>query len=269
MEFIDTHTHLYDEAYGGPEGSDRAVKAALEAGVTRLVIPDVNSRERKDVLALCRRWPGKTFACMGLHPTEVGEDWKEELETLERDLTAAHQAMAAGEFGTRLVAIGETGLDYHYGADTKEAQKEVFRTQVNLALQYDLPLVIHSREATADTLGILGEFRGRGLRGVFHAYSGSLETFRELDRYGNWSIGIGGVLTFKKASIAEFVREIPLERILLETDSPYLTPTPHRGERNESAYIPIIASKLAELKGCSLEQVADVTSSNAEKLFNL
>lgn len=269
MEFIDTHTHLYDEAYGGLQGSDAAVRAAIEAGVTRMIIPDVNSRERKAALELCRRWPDNTCACLGLHPIDVDENWKTELSLLENDLASAFEAQKAGTLGTRIVAIGETGLDYHYGAETKKEQHEVFRAQIEMSLEYGLPLVIHSREATADTLGILGEFRGRAMRGVFHAYSGSLETFRELDRYGEWYIGIGGVLTFKKASIAGFVKDIPLERILLETDSPYLTPVPHRGERNESAYIPLIAEKLAILKGCSIEDVADTTTSNAEKLFNL
>lgn len=269
MEFIDTHTHLYDEAYGGPQGSDAAVRSAIEAGVRRMIIPDVNSAERRAVLELCRRWPENTYACMGLHPTDVDGNWKAELSALENDLADALAAQNARTLGTRIVAIGETGLDYHYGADTKNEQHEVFRAQIEMALEYGLPLVIHSREATGDTLGILGEYKSRGLRGVFHAYSGSLETFRELGRMGDWYIGIGGVLTFKKALIAQFVKEIPMDRIILETDSPYLTPVPHRGERNESSYIPLIAEKLATLKGCSIEDVADATTSNAEKLFNL
>lgn len=265
MEFIDTHTHLYDNAYGGPQGQDEAVQRAIDAGVTRMVIPDVSSKERKAVLDLCRRWKDNTWPCLGLHPTDVEGDWRQELDLLEADLAAS----AGWTDMQKVVAIGETGLDYHYGADTVAQQKEVFRTQIEWALEYDLPLVIHSREATKDTLDILGEFRGRGLRGVFHAYSGSLETFRELDRYGNWYMGIGGVLTFKKAAIADFCTHIPLERILLETDSPYLTPVPHRGERNESSYIPLIASFLAGRMGLDIHEVASATTNNAKTLFGL
>lgn len=259
MEFIDTHTHLYDNAYEGIQGQDAAVRRALDAGVTTLIIPDVNSRERKAVLDLCRRWPDNAYPCLGVHPTDIDGDWKEELDLLEKDL-----ACTSG-----IVAIGETGLDYHYGADTVEQQKDAFRFQIEKSLQYDLPLVIHSREATKDTLDILGEYRGRGLRGVFHAYSGSYETFCQLDRYGDWYIGIGGVLTFKKAAIADFINRIPMERILLETDSPYLTPVPYRGQRNESSYIPLIAAFLAERKNISPEEVASVSSNSAKLLFGL
>lgn len=259
MEFIDTHTHLYDEAYEGTEGQDAAISRAIEAGVTRMIIPDVNSTERKAVLALCRRWPDNTYPCLGLHPTEVDENWQKETDLLENALR--------DEKG--IVAIGETGLDYHYGREHEKTQKEVFRMQIELSLGYGLPLVVHCREAVQDTLDILKEYRGKGLRGVFHAYSGSLETFREFDRYGEWSIGIGGVLTFKKANIADFVSRIPMDRILLETDSPYLTPVPYRGQRNESSYIPLIASFLAEKAGTDLRTVADMTSNNAIKLFRL
>lgn len=267
MEFIDTHTHLYDDAYQGVEGQDDAVRRAIQAGVTMMIIPDVSSRERPAVMELCRRWPHNTRPCLGLHPTDVDASWKEELDLLDKALDTHLSGCESGV--PRLVAIGESGLDYHYGADTKEWQKEVFRAQIEMALKHDLPLVIHSREATADTLGILGEYRGRGLRGVFHAYSGSLETFRELDKYGDWRIGIGGVLTFKKASIAEFVQHIPMERILLETDSPYLTPVPYRGQRNESSYIPLIADFLAARKGLSVEEVALTSSNSAKELFAL
>lgn len=259
MEFTDTHTHLSDAAFEGPEGQDAAVRRALEASVNRMIIPDVSSRERDAVFALCERWPGVAFPCLGLHPTDVDESWKAELDMLEKEF----------EKRKGVVAVGECGLDYHYGADTADWQKEVFRCQIEMALKHDLPLVIHSREATKDTLDILGEYRGRGPRGVFHAYSGSYETFRELDRYGNWYIGIGGVLTFKKANIADFVAKIPLERILLETDSPYLTPVPHRGSRNESSYIPLIADFLAGKMGLGLEEIASGTTNNAQTLFGL
>lgn len=267
MIFIDTHTHLSDEAYEGIEGQDAAVRRAIEAGVSLMIIPDVSSKERKGVMDLCSRWPDNCYPCLGLHPTDMGDNMEEEIEMLSQALETEFGADITGRH--RVCAIGETGLDYHYGADTRQEQQEAFRAQIEMALAHDLPLIVHCREAVGDCLGILGEYKGRNLRGVFHAYSGSLETFRELQRLGDWYIGIGGVLTFKKAAIAGFVNEIPLERILLETDSPYLTPVPFRGQRNESANIPLIASFLADKMGISVEKVADVTLSNAKKLFHL
>lgn len=255
LNFIDTHSHLYDAAYEGDGAS--AVRRAVDAGVTKIIMPDTDSSVREAMFALCGEFPGVAFPCLGLHPTEFGDDWKKEMDSLRRFTDR------------KIVAVGETGLDLHWRSDNLEDQAEVFRIQLELSLELGLPVIIHNREATAQVFRILEDFRGRGLRGVFHAYGGSIETFRELDRYGDWSVGIGGVLTFKKASIAETVKSIPLERILLETDSPYLTPAPYRGTRNESSYIPLIAWKLAELKGVSVDDVASVTTANAEKLFGI
>ena len=172
------------------------------------------------------------------------------------------------QFADRKVhAIGEVGIDCYWSKEHIEEQKEVFKIMLNMAHERNLPVIIHSRDAGDIILTILKEHRHLDLRGVFHAFSGSMETYREIQKLGDWSVGIGGVLTFKKASIAETVKNIPLEKIVLETDAPYLTPAPHRGKRNESSYIPLIAAKLAELQGISLEQVAEQTTANAEKLF--
>ncbi len=255
LNFIDTHSHLYDAAYEG-DGS-AAVRRAFDAGVTKIVMPDTDSSVREAMFALCDGFPGRTFPCLGLHPTEFGDDWRQEIDSLR------------GFVGRNIVAVGETGMDLHWRSDNLEDQAEVFRIQLELSLELGLPVIIHNREATAQVFRVLEDFRGRGLRGVFHAYGGSVETFREMDRYGDWYVGIGGVLTFKKASIAETVKSIPLDRILLETDSPYLTPAPYRGTRNESSYIPIIAGKLAELKEVPVDEVASVTTANAEKLFGI
>lgn len=255
LNFIDTHTHLYDVAYEG-DGVG-AVRRAIEAGVTKMVMPDTDETVREAMFALCEEFPENAFPCLGLHPTEFKDNWREELEMLD------------GYVGRKVVAIGEIGIDLHWRSDNLDAQIEVFRYQLDMALRLNLPIIIHNREATGQIFRVLEDFRGRGLRGVFHAFSGSAETFREMDRYGDWMVGIGGVLTFKKASIAETVKVIPLERIVLETDSPYLTPAPYRGTRNESAYIPIIADKLSSLKGVSLEEVACVTTENAERLFGI
>ena len=255
MEFIDTHTHLYEEGFRGEE--DKAVKRAVDAGVRKMILPDIDGNSRDDMFTLADRFPQAAFPCLGLHPTSVDARWKERIEEMEQYLDR------------KIVAIGETGMDCYWSKDFIQEQKEALEYQIALACRKDLPVIIHSREATGLIIEVLEKCRSLDMRGVFHAFSGSIETFRRLQKYGKWHIGIGGVLTYKNASIAETVKEIPMEYILLETDSPYLTPVPKRGTRNESSYIPYIAHKLAELKGLDIEEVATVTTSNARQLFNI
>ena len=256
MEFIDTHTHTYDEAFDGCE--DEIIARALAAGVSVQLQADVDSRERERMFALVERHPGVLRPMLGLYPGSVDKDWRREVDALE------------AWRGRGIVAVGEIGLDYHYGADTKEEQKAAFRAQLELAAAWDLPVNIHLREATEDFFAIISDCRHLHLRGNLHAFSGSAETFDRLRRLGgDWYVGIGGVVTFRKASIGEDIKRIPLDRILLETDAPYLTPVPHRGERNESAYIPLIAAFVARQKGISLEEVAAATTANAKRLFSI
>ena len=256
MEFIDTHTHTYDEAFDGCE--DEIIARALAAGVSIQLQADVDSRERERMFALVERHPGVLRPMLGLYPGSVDKDWRREVDALEAWRSRV------------IVAVGEIGLDYHYGADTKEEQKAAFRAQLELAAAWDLPVNIHLREATEDFFAIISDCRHLHLRGNLHAFSGSAETFDRLRRLGgDWYVGIGGVVTFRKASIGEDIKRIPLDRILLETDAPYLTPVPHRGERNESAYIPLIAAFVARQKGISLEEVAAATTANAKRLFSI
>lgn len=255
MVFSDTHAHIYDEAFAGEE--DLAIRRAADAGVTKVIFPDIDSQTRSHMFAVADRHPGVVFPCLGLHPTSVDAGWEKEMEKMEEYK------------GRRIYAIGEIGMDCYWSKEFMKEQETVFRLQLELAHQMSLPVIIHSRESTELILNILKDCRHLGLRGVFHAYSGSFETCRELQKLGDWYIGIGGVLTYKKASIAETVKQIPLERILLETDSPYLPPVPYRGKRNESSYIPIIASRLAELTGRSIEEIAEQTTENAYKLFGI
>ena len=255
MEYIDTHSHAYDEAFAGCE--DEVVARGVAAGVTVQLQADIDSRERGRMFALVERHPGVLRPMLGLYPGSVDKDWRREIDALE------------AWRGRDIVAVGEIGLDYHYGADFKAEQQEAFRVQLELAAAWDLPVNIHLREATEDFFRIIEDCRHLHLRGNLHAFGGSVETFERLRRYGDWYVGIGGVVTFKKASLAETVKHIPLERILLETDAPYLTPVPHRGERNESAYIPFIADFIARQKGVSPEEVAAVTTANAKTLFAL
>lgn len=255
MTFIDTHTHNYDEAFAGEE--DAVIRRAREAGVEVLIQPDVDSRERDSMFALTDKYPGVLYPMLGLYPGSVEKNWRDEFDVLlkYRD--------------RKVVAIGEIGLDYHYGAEFAAEQKEAFRLQLELAAEMGLPVNIHLREATEDFFHIMDECAHLHLRGSLHAFSGSFETFSRMRKYGEWYVGIGGVVTFKKASLAETVRRIPLENIILETDCPYLTPVPYRGTRNESMYIPVIAAKIAELKGISVDEVAAATTANAKQLFDL
>lgn len=255
MEYIDTHSHLYDEAFAGEE--DAAITRAKEAGVNQIIFPDIDSQSREAMFAFADRHPGVIFPCLGLHPTSVDANWQEELSRMESCMDR------------KIWAIGEIGMDCYWSKEFLKEQQEVMRVQLEMASRHDLPVIIHSRESTELILNILKDYKHLNIRGVFHAFSGSIETFRELQKLGDWYVGIGGVLTYKKASIAETVKEIPLERILLETDSPYLTPVPFRGKRNESSYVPHIAAKLAELSSKGIEEVAQTTTENARKLFRI
>ena len=257
MYYIDTHTHLYDEQFGPDR--EEAVRRAVEAGVKKMILPDIDKTSREAMFALAARHEGVLFPCLGLHPTSVGPHWRDEVEEIEDRIAS----------GTEIRAVGEIGMDCYWSKDFVREQEEAFEAQIRLACRYGLPVIVHSRNATDLIFRVLERCRNLSPKGVFHAFSGSIETFRRLSDYGDWYVGIGGVVTYKNASIADTVREIPLERILLETDSPYLTPVPYRGRRNESSHIPVIAEKIAARKDMAPDEVAAATSANAEKLFKI
>lgn len=253
MEFIDTHTHNSDPAYQDCE--DEVILRAEEAGVTALIQADIDSSERERMYSLSARHPGVLYNMLGLYPGSVNGHWRDEIDAL----------LPWRDKGP--VAMGEIGLDYHFGTEFKEEQKEAFRTQLELASEWDLPVNIHLRDATEDFFAIIKDCRHLHLRGNLHAFGGSYETFMRLSGLGDWYVGIGGVVTFKKSRIGEDISRIPLNRILLETDAPYLAPVPHRGERNESSFIPLIAEFIAARKGISTEETARATTANAKQLF--
>lgn len=253
MEFIDTHTHNSDPAYQDCE--DEVIRRAEEAGVTALIQADIDSSERERMYSLSARHPGVLYNMLGLYPGSVNGHWRDEIDAL----------LPWRDKGP--VAMGEIGLDYHFGTEFKKEQKEAFRTQLELASEWDLPVNIHLRDATEDFFAIIKDCRHLHLRGNLHAFGGSYETFMRLSGLGDWYVGIGGVVTFKKSRIGEDISRIPLDRILLETDAPYLAPVPHRGERNESSFIPLIAEFIAARKGISTEDVARATTANAKQLF--
>lgn len=263
MKFIDTHCHITDEAFSGEE--EAFLERALQSGVGLMLQPDIDSREREAMFSLVDRHPGVLKPMIGLYPGSVDSGWKEEIESMVSFL----EGWRAGHVsdGLDIVAVGEIGLDYHEGKEFMQEQKDALAWQLDFAASQSLPVNIHLRDAMGDFLEVLS--RHKGLRGNMHAYSGSYESFLELQRLGDWYIGVGGVVTFKNASLAEVVAKVPLERIILETDAPYLTPVPYRGKRNESSYIPFIAGKIAQIKGISVDEVAEVTTRNARELFSL
>ena len=251
---VDTHTHFYDD-WLLPD-AEAAIQRALDAGVGKMIQADVDSTERPRMWEIGLRHPGVLFQMAGLYPGSITADnWRDELDQVHGI--------------TGVVAIGEIGLDYHEGREYEKEQKEVLRLQLELAAQRNLPVNIHLRDAWEDFLAILKDTRHLNLRGNLHCFSGSYEVYEEANRYGDWSVGIGGVITFKNAKLAGTVARIPLHHILLETDAPYLAPVPHRGERNESSYLPLIAQKVAEVKGLTREECERITTENAERLFNI
>ena len=260
MIFIDTHCHISDKAYRGEERA--YIDKAQAEGVRLMLQPDIDRSERQEMFDIVDKYPEALRPMIGLYPGSVGKDWRAEVDEMVGFLDKWEACT-----GRKVVAVGEIGLDYHEGKTFAEEQKEALEWQLDFAVRRDLPVNIHLRDAMGDFLEIL--HRHKGLRGNLHAYSGSLESFQEIQSLGDWSIGIGGVVTFKNAGLAEVVRHVPLERIVLETDAPYLTPVPHRGERNESSYIPLIAARIAELKGISVEEVAETTTLNAKTLFGI
>ena len=252
---VDTHTHFYDERL--LPDADEAVQRALDAGVCKMIQADIDTRERASMWEVGLRHKGVLFQMLGLYPGSVGPNWREELDALEPYKDKG------------IVAIGEIGLDYHEGKEFAKEQKEVLRIQLEMASAMDLPVNIHLRDAWDDFFEVLKDCRHLGLRGDLHCFSGSYEVYRQANLYGEWSVGIGGVVTFKNSGLAKTLLDIPMERILLETDAPYLAPVPHRGERNESALLPLVAAKVAEIKGLSTEEVEAITTSNAERLFDI
>ena len=256
IQFIDTHAHLYDEAFDGDFAE--VIGKIKNDGVIKCIFPAIDSTTFERQVNAARQCGDFVCQAMGLHPTSVGTNWKEELDFVK-------EKVGQGSY----VAIGEIGLDGYWSREFMEQQKEVFREQLILAYRLGLPVIIHVREATEETFQVIDSLGDEIPSGVFHAFSGSVETWERIRRYGKFMVGIGGVVTYKNAGVAKTVEQIPLEYILLETDCPYLTPVPHRGKRNDSGNLVYIAKKIAQIKGCTLEEVGAVTTANAKRMFGL
>lgn len=257
---IDTHSHIYAEEFDADRSE--ALERAWNAGVKLMLLPDIDSESRDRMFALAEAHPDRCLAMAGLHPTSVNDNpqWQNELDMVEKLLHSAP---------TKLWGVGEIGLDLYWSQDYYREQREALHAQLELALQHNLPVVIHTRSAYNEMLDAVATYRGRGLRGVFHAFADSADMAHKLERMGEFRFGIGGVVTFKNSGLSKVVEELPVELLLLETDSPYLTPAPHRGKRNEPAYVEHVCRKIAEVKGLSFEQVDSVTTANAKHIFGI
>ncbi len=253
MNLIDTHTHLYLNEFS--EDIEDVIRRAEAEGVQKFYLPAIDSSETSNMLALEKKFPGRCFPMTGLHPCSVKENYKEELDKVERMLQER-----------KFAAIGESGLDFYWDKTFTKEQYESLNIQAGWALQYDLPLVLHTRDAMQETIDVIKTYKGKGLRGIFHCFGGTVENAKEIIAQ-NFLLGIGGVITYKNSGLAEVLKDIDLKHIVLETDSPYLTPVPFRGKRNESSYLKYIAQKLAEIKNITVEEVAEQTTRNAENIF--
>ncbi len=255
MIFCDTHTHLYLKEF--EEDREGVIQRAKNVGVEYFFLPNIDSGSIDAMNNLRTAYPENCFAMMGLHPTSVKENFEEELAIVERELR-----------GGTYIAVGEVGIDLYWDKTYRTQQYEAFHRQIGWALEMELPLIIHSRESFGEIMEVLGHFKGKPLKGIFHCFSGTAEQAKQITDMGFY-LGIGGVLTFKNSKLSDSLKDIPVENILLETDAPFLAPVPHRGKRNESAYIPIIAQKIAEIKGMSTAEVAEITTDGALKLFGI
>jgi len=253
MELIDTHTHLYVEQFD----KDRAevFAKAKQAGVQKFYLPAIDSETHEAMLDLEAAHPEDCFAMMGLHPCSVKANFEDELKIVEEWLEKRP-----------FCAVGEIGIDLHWDTTFFEQQKEAFIRQINWAKDLDVPIVIHSRKSTWEVIEILRAEKSEKLRGIFHCFGGTVEEAEAIIECG-FHLGIGGVVTFKKAGLDKTMEKVDLKHVVLETDSPYLAPTPFRGKRNESAYVELVAKKLADIKGMDLADIARITSENAKKIF--
>lgn len=257
MDYIDTHAHIFEPEFDGDRRE--VVEAAVAAGVRRMLMPAIEPAGFGSLLKCCDAWPENCFPMAGLHPVSVNDNprWRDEVQAVEQLLENPPRG---------LCGVGEIGLDYYWSREFREAQREAFVMQVELSLRYGLPIAVHVREAWDDMTDIMRSFAGRGVRGVFHSFTGDAEVMRELCGCGDFLFGVGGPVTYRK-KLQRLVREADLSLIVLETDCPYQSPEPHCGTRNEPAYIPLIGRCIARLKDIDEQSAARITTRNAERMF--
>ena len=255
MILTDTHAHLYSEKFD--EDREEVMQRALDSGVSRFFIPAIDASYTERMLSLKSDYPASVFLMSGLHPTSVKENYKEELEHVLQQLDT-----------NKYVAIGEIGIDLYWDKTFIKEQESAFRTQIQWAKQKKLPIAIHCRDAFDEVFEILEQEKSSELFGIFHCFTGNLEQAKRAIGY-NMKLGIGGVVTFKNGKIDQFLNEIPLKDIVLETDAPYLSPTPYRGKRNESSYLTLVAQKMAEIHNVDVKTIAEITTQNSVEIFGV
>ena len=251
--FVDTHAHLYADQFDLDR--EECLKKAIQENIKYIFLPNIDLESIEPMLQL-EHSTSNCFAMMGLHPCSVQADYKIVLDEIRSWLDRRY-----------FCAVGEIGLDYYWSRDFDKEQKDAFRIQCRWAKELNVPIVIHARDSIDDLIQIVSEEKTQNFRGVFHCFGGTLEQAKKIIDLG-FKLGLGGVLTFKKANLGEVIQHIDLEHIVLETDAPYLAPVPFRGKRNECAYIPYVAQKLAEVKSCAIDEIARITSMNAIELFD-
>ena len=249
---IDTHSHIYGPEFDGDR--TEVIQRALESGISKIFLPNINEESISPMMAVANDYPGVCFPMMGLHPEDVRDDWSVVLDRMEPLLDG-------------MIAVGETGLDFYWDSTFRKEQIESFERQICWARDKDLPLVVHMRKAEPELLDAMERHKADGLRGVFHCFGGSIESARRMLKYEGFALGIGGVVTFKNSHLAETLKGVPLERLVLETDAPYLTPVPYRGKRNEPFYVTYVASCLSNIYNVSLEEVNEVTNRSVARIF--
>ena len=257
MKFIDTHSHLYSSKFS--DDRSKIVNDAIKEGVNKILLPNISSKYTNCMNNLCDEFPKNCFPMMGLHPCDVKEaDYRLEINHVEKELKKK-----------KYIAIGEIGIDLYWDTSTLEIQKKAFIHQIKLAKKYKLPIVIHLRNSFFEVINIIEQFNDNDLKGVFHCFTLGLEEAKRILKLNDFYLGIGGVITFKNSKLDNIIKEISINNILLETDSPYLSPEPFRGKRNESKNIRLIADKIADVYNIPVESVAEITTNNAKKLFDI
>lgn len=252
---IDTHTHIYDEAFD--EDRNEVIENAISKGITTVILPNVDTSTIDPIMDMVATYPHFCKPAFGLHPTEVKDDYRVQLQQIECIIRQA-----------RPVAIGEIGLDFYWDSTFKEQQIKAFEKQLDLAIELNLPVIIHVRKAYAEAIAIVSNYIEKGLKGVFHCFGGGVQEAKKIVEFGFY-LGIGGVVTFKNSKLDEIISTIGLEHLLLETDAPYLAPVPFRGKRNEPAYVSLVCEKLATVFSMSYDKIDEITTNNAVELFNL
>ena len=254
MILTDTHTHLYSKEFD----IDRTalIENAINTGITRFFLPNIDSESIPGILQIEEQFPDNCFAMMGLHPCSVNSTYQQELMVIEQWLSKR-----------KFIGIGEIGIDLYWDKTFFEQQQDAFRRQVQLAKKYNLPYIIHSRNSFNEVMKIVNEFKNDNIKAIFHCFSGNIQQAEQVIASGNFKLGIGGVVTFKNSGLDKVVEAIDLKHLVLETDAPYLAPTPHRGKRNDPEYLLLVAKKIAEIKNISVEEVAKITTQNSIEVF--